>query len=335
MICLTCADCNNSASRIDRLAKLAEKAKDDHVSGRGTRVEVDFFGRGMVSGYVRPKDDEMAARIAKQPVPTSIRELRGGVMELRSLPVSPQRSENKGIRFRIRQPNPHKVAVSWLRSAYLLLFSLLGREGYRYAKSAALQPIREQIMDPDSVLIGGCLNGTIAGLDFPVDPVIMLNHARVSPFWVVKMGDRAVGLPCGGPIERFNEITQEAINLSVSAEDAAFWSSSQFRNECVLGRHLNAETDLEDTEFIGGKLEIRTHQDDVWEWMIVDCQARNIIALPFRQKGDETTGARVLMMLGRDEYLGRTERDGFAAASPKELLSVTVDLKRDGDERNA
>ena len=276
----------------------------------------------------------MAARLAKQPVPTSIRELRGGVMKLRSLPVGPQQSENKGIRFRIRQPNPHKVAVSWLRSAYLLLFSLLGREGYRFAKSAALTPIREQILDPDHVTIRGCLNGSMSGLDFPVDPVIMLNHARASPFWAVKMGERVVCLPCGGPIERFHEITQEPISLSVRADDAAFWSSAQFRNECVLGWHLDAETDLADTDFVGGRLGIRTRQDEVWEWMIVDCQARDVIALPFRRQGDEDAGAGVMMMLGRDEYLGREERDGFAAASPKELLSVTIDLKRDGEEQN-
>ena len=127
VVCLTCADCNNRASRIDHLAKIAEKARSDHVSGRGTKVEVDFFGSGIISGYVRQRDDEMAARLATQPVPTSISQLRGGVMRLPSLPVSSRLDVNKGIRFRIRQANPHKVAVSWLRSAYLLLFSLLAR----------------------------------------------------------------------------------------------------------------------------------------------------------------------------------------------------------------
>ena len=72
VLCLTCAECNNKASCLDRLAKIEQKAKDDHLAGRGTRVEVDFFGGGIVSGYVRPKDAEMAARFATQPVPTSI-----------------------------------------------------------------------------------------------------------------------------------------------------------------------------------------------------------------------------------------------------------------------
>ena len=60
IVCLTCADCNHKASRLDRLAMMAKKARDDHASGRGTKVEMDFFGWGITSGYIRQKDDEAA-----------------------------------------------------------------------------------------------------------------------------------------------------------------------------------------------------------------------------------------------------------------------------------
>ena len=33
------------------------------------------------------------------------------------------------------------------------------------------------------------------------------------------------------------------------------------------------------------------------------------------------------MMLGKNEYMGQKDRHSFAVASPKKLLSVTVDLK--------
>ena len=329
VVCLTCTDCNNRASRIDHLAKIAARARDDHVSGRGTRVEVDFFGGGIVSGYVRPKDHEMASRLAKQSVPTSIRQLRGGVMRLPSLPMGPNLDPNKGIQFRIRRPNPHKVAVSWLRSAYLLLFSLLGSAGYRYASSAALRPVREQIMDPDIVLISGCLSGDISGISFPVDPVIMLNYAHRPCFWVIIMGDRCVFLPCGGPIERFRELTRNPIDLSVTGNRVAFWATTQFRNECVLSLGIKTESRVDDIDFIGGRLEVQTHQGGVWEWIIVDCQTNEVIALPFRAKGEEQEGdsGGVLMMLGENEYMGTKDRQSFTAASPKRLLSLTVDLK--------
>ena len=328
--CLTCADCNNSASRFDRLAKMVEEAKDDHLSGRGTRVEMDFFGGGIVSGYVRPKDEEMAARFAKQPVPTSINQLRGGVMQLPALPLGPELDYSKGIRFRIRQPNPHSVAVSWLRSAYLLLFSLLGREGYRYAKSGALGPIREQIMNPSRIVIKGCLNGSISGLDFPVDPVIMMNYGHKPPFWAVKMGDRCVFLPCGGSLERFQGLTQKPIDMSVAGDRTAFWSSPQFGLAPTLGGPLPIDNNTYgSTDFVGAILDVEMNEGHIWEWIIVDYMTNEITALPLRQKTDEQEGVGVMMMLGTDEYLRRKDRQAFVAASPKKLLSLTIDVKDD------
>ena len=207
IVCLTCADCNNKGSRLDKLAMMKKKARDDHASGRGTRVEMDFFGWGITSGYIRQKDDAAATKFARQPVPISINELPGGsTMRLPYLPIGPDTNVTdtdvrKGIRFRIRKPNPHKVSVSWLRSAYLLLFSLLGSEGYRYAKSGALRPVRKQIMNPDKVAIKGCLSMDFSDLDLPVDPLIMMNHRHKPAFWIVIMGDRCVSLPLGGPID--------------------------------------------------------------------------------------------------------------------------------------
>lgn len=329
--CLTCSDCNNGASRLDHAAKMAQKARDDHVFGRGTRVEVDFFGAGITSGYLRPKDDEMAARLARQPVPTSIRQLRGGVMQLRRLPpLGAGLDEKKGIRFRIKRPNSHHVAVSWLRSAYLLVFSLLGREGYRYAQSPALQPVREQIMNPDEVRIKGSLSGEVSGVDFPVDPVILLNPGHELPCWAVKMGDKSVILPCGGSIDRFRQLTREPIDVPVKNDRVGLWASRQFRNGNgdVISFAINREADDADIDFIGARLEIQTESGDVWEWIIVDYQSNQVIALPLRAKGDEQDGSLgVIMMLDKDQYLGlgRTDRSKFTAAKPTKLLSLTVD----------
>ena len=326
VVCLTCADCNNSASRIDHAAKMAQKARDDHVSGRGTWVEVDFFGAGITSGYLRPMNDEMAARLAKQPVPTSINQLRGGVMKIPARRLGPELDEKKGIRFRIKRPESHHVAVSWLRSAYLLVFSLLGQEGYRYAQSPALQPIREQIMNPDEVRIKGALGGKVSGVDFPVGPVILLNPGHELPCWAVKMGDKSVLLPCGGSTDRFRQLTRPTIDVSVKNDRMGLWASRQFRNESVMSFAINREADGDDIDFIGGRLEIQTESGDVWEWIIVDSQSNHVMALPLRAKGDEQDGSLgVMMMLDKDQYLGRTDRSKFAVANPSKLLSLTVD----------
>lgn len=266
---------------------MAQMARDDHESGRGTKVEMDFFGGGIISGYVRPKDEETAARLAKQPVPTSINQLRGGVMQLPSLPTGPGLDVSKGVQFRIRTPNPHKVAVSWLRSAYLLVFSLLGHEGYRYAKSEALRPIREQIMNPEVIGFSGGLSLKISGVELPVDPVIMLNHADKPYFWVVKFGDKGVILPCGGRVERFLQITQRPIKLDVETNRVGLWAPTQFRNDFVYSFAMNQETDVAEIDFVGGILEIQMKNGDIWEWIIVDHQEAQSVALPLRRKDME------------------------------------------------
>ena len=59
---------------------------------------------------------------------------------------------------------------------------------------------------------------------------------------------------------------------------------------------------------------------------VVDYQSNKVVALPLRAKGDEQDGSiGVMMMLGEDQYLGRTDRSKFAIAKPTKLLSLTVD----------
>ena len=56
-------------------------------------------------------------------------------------------------------PNARHLEVGWLRTAYLLVFSLLGPGGYVFARSAALRPVREQIQNPDEEIATALLRG--------------------------------------------------------------------------------------------------------------------------------------------------------------------------------
>ena len=87
-----------------------------------------------------------------------------GSMALTSLPSGSELDVNKGIRIGIKRPNPTHVTISLLRSAYLLVFSLLGIKGYRYAESEALSKVREQIMRPDEQIVESRV-GTVSGLE--------------------------------------------------------------------------------------------------------------------------------------------------------------------------
>ncbi len=333
IVCLTCANCNNKGSRLDRLAKMEKEARDDHASGRGTKVEMDFFGWGIRSGYIRQKDDAAATKFARQPLPTSINEFPGGsTMRLPRLPIGPDTNVTdadvrRGIRFRIRKPNPHKVSVSWLRSAYLLLFSLLGSEGYRYAKSGALRPVRKQIMNPDKVIIKGCRSMDFADLDLAVDPLIIMNHRRKPPFWIVIMGDKCVSLPLGGPIDRFRELTREPLKLSLSLNQLAYWASVRFVNHYAITLHFETEQDISGVDFIGGLVDVKTADNIIWEWIVVDHQLDDVIILPFRRKGDEQPSAVKLVTDDESKYMSRADREDLTAAVPVAMRCIRV-----GDE---
>ena len=178
-------------------------------------------------------------------------------------------------------------------------------------------------MNPDEVRIKGSLGGEVSGMDFPVDPVILLNPGHELPCWAVKMGDKSVILPCGGSIDRFRQLTRQPIDMPVGNDRVGLWASRQFRNESVISFAINGEADDDDIDFIGARLEIQTESGDVWEWIIVDYQSNQVIALPLRAKGDEQDGnIGVIMMLDRDQYLGRTDRSKFTAAKPAKLLSL-------------
>ena len=51
------------------------------------------------------------------------------------------------------RPQSRYTNVSWLKSAYLSVFSLLGTCGYIFAESSAIRRVREQILKPESDVI--------------------------------------------------------------------------------------------------------------------------------------------------------------------------------------
>ena len=134
-ICLTCKQCNNTASNIDQHAVLAKRARHEWSLGQGARVEVDFFGNIMSSRYI-PGDPTA-------PLPTRGRHLRKGSIQLNALPPKEQLDINKGISFRVPGLS-HYESVSLIKSAYLMVFSLMGEGGYRFTENVALKPVREQ-----------------------------------------------------------------------------------------------------------------------------------------------------------------------------------------------
>ena len=88
-----------------------------------------------------------------------------------------------------------------IKSAYLMVFSLMGAGGYKFAESVALKPVRDQIMNPEKrILTNFCVEGTMPETTKTKKQMVFLYHATVTPLWIVPMWDeKVVLLPCGGP----------------------------------------------------------------------------------------------------------------------------------------
>ena len=191
-ICLTCSQCNNKASGLEHHAISAKRAREEWSLGRGTRVEIDFFGNKKSSRYFSSDPNAV--------LPARGGDLRNGSIKIGALPLKDPLDINKGIRFRI-PGSPHYESVSMIKSAYLMVFSLMGTGGYKFAESVALKPVRDQIMNPEKrILTNYCIEGAMPQAEKAGKQIIFLCHAAHPPLWIIPMWDgKLVLLPCGGP----------------------------------------------------------------------------------------------------------------------------------------
>ena len=209
--CLTCIDCNHSAGRsLDQAAATRNKAIRDIETGRGMKVVIDVCGTKHTS-YLSPDGvvkNDLDTRLANNPNVESLlnkTELSGRkTVLLAEMTRGPDWDVSKGISLSTRKPSAHRIAVSWLRSAYLLVFCLLGPSGYRYAESEAIRPIRDQIMSPDLEIVPSLLCD-VSMLKLP-NELIVINNWQKPYCWVVKIGDLGVLLPHGGTAEHYLEV---------------------------------------------------------------------------------------------------------------------------------
>ena len=154
----------------------------------------------------------------------------------------------------------------------------------------------------------------------------LLNHSHKPPFWAIRFGPKSVILPCGGAIDRFAQLTRQPVETSVGIDRMGLWTRTQFGIASAFALSMKHETDVTDLDFVGGLLEILTQEGDVWEWIIVDYQGDEIVALPLRRKSSaqDADGAGVMMMVGKHEFVQREDLSEFQLASPSKLISLTV-----------
>ena len=88
-----------------------------------------------------------------------------------------------------------------------MVFSLLGKAGYRYAQGEAVSSIREQLLCPEKELIRLLVGFTddAANPHLPEHAVLLLTENQC---WVVKIRTELVILPPGGSIDRYRRLAE-------------------------------------------------------------------------------------------------------------------------------
>ena len=256
--CLTCANCNRSASRnLDQAAAMMNSAMIDQKDGRGTKVLLDVCGTKHTTYFSQDgaANSEPVRRLASSLSARTLRKQLSGrkILLFAELKRGPDWDVSKGITLSIKQPARHHVLVSWLRSAYLLVFSLLGRAGYRYAESEAIRPIREQIMKPDDELVPSLLCD-LSPLSSFNDLIIMNNQHR--PFcWIVKVGNLGMLLPRGSTAKHYTEVVELPDQINIGRKWRA-WRPASFGKQFSFELTLREGSDQVDKELFGNELTV-------------------------------------------------------------------------------
>ena len=262
VMCLTCTSCNAGASgSLDQAVAMRNSAIRDHEAGRGTKMELDIFGTKHTT-YFSPDGiakSRLYSKFASSPLARRFLDESSGreILLLAELTRGPIWESSKGIAMRINQPSPNHVAVSWLRSAYLMVFSLLGKGGYRYAESEAIRPIREQIMKPDKELVPFPL-WDLSPLPKPKtlmasDNFIIMKRNR--PFcWIAKIGNTGVLLPHAGAAKHYKEVIELPDEITLKHKDLIGWRPAKFGQHFSFEMPLYKESEHVDKDLFGIEL---------------------------------------------------------------------------------
>ena len=280
--CLTCSDCNDSAGRtIDQAVATRSRAITDAESGRGVKLEINAFGTKRTT-YLSPvgiTKDNLNTRLARSPLVdklfTDLQSHGREAVLLAEFTKSADFDFGKGITISSREPSKQHLEVSWLKSAYLMVFCLLGTYGYRYAGSESLVPIREQILNPDDKIVTRAIRKKIPST-LP-DEVLFINKRQLPYCWMVKVGDSCVLLPRGGSGAAYREM--ENLPDPVSFRLEVGWYPRKFGEGNAVELPLRSGSDLENKDLFGQELTFEQCGSE-YKFMVVNQDGLTCTFLP-------------------------------------------------------
>ena len=261
VVCMTCKDCNAASGKMmDQAVASLAKAEAARKSGRGVEVELEIFGQKHTT-YLSidgPMSRAALDKASRDELTRKFIEYNPGREFVMIAPMvrGPVWDATKGIAIRKKeQPEQKYLAASHLRSAYLLVFSLLGSSGYTYAESGPLKKIRDQIKQPD-LEIAPYLICDLSRYTTPRNAISINNSDR--PYsWIVKLGPVGVILPHGGAFEKYDELVNSSDPIS---SFKPIWNTASFGRAPSFDFELPAQQPFRGKDLFGQELTFAIEQ---------------------------------------------------------------------------
>lgn len=301
-ICLTCKSCNNKASLIDHHAFLSMRARTEWAEGKGAPIVVDLFGHKRSHRFI--------PRNPNAPFPARKHLFRNGTIKLDPLPPKDRLDPSKGMSFRIPQRDDYEF-VSMIKSAYLMVFSLMGASGYKFAENTGLSPVREQIMNPDKKILKGGFVGTIRleSDDYrKLDRhVVFLCRTQNLPFWIVPVWDDKAIVLSSGAAEPIDKLVMNPKEASIPLGSLVGWVSRKFNSSSSIAGTVGEDT-VESRDSLAGTFggPFPTNKGK-WLFVMVFHQMKDFVALPICPEDDVpgSDALGIVDMLSEQEAAGR------------------------------
>ncbi len=261
-ICLTCGTCNERAGRgMEQAASILMHAPTASVEIKGVPHRAEL----------RVGEDD--------------------VIDLRTagLRVSPHvlhTLKPDEFQVRLKMPDPRFASVSWLKAAYLSVFSLLERRGYEYAAGTAVSLVREQIMHPEQRFIEPFMSEVTDGSG--TDWIYI--HIQQPQCWMVKFDKWGILLPKADDDTFYAHSAQLIGDKQFQLRDGHYFRISRFGESKVATVTID---DMSKVEEVAGRdpfgASVRAKPDGTeadWKHFIVVGRGHDYLTLlPVRPHG--------------------------------------------------
>ena len=195
----------------------------------------------------------------------------------------------KEVRAVPERPNLRHLELSYLRSAYLLVFSHLGRAGYVYAQSDAVRLLRAQMLNPNDEVCPGLVRAFTSKR--AIGNVITLRRNEMPFFWSVRFDDGAcVFLPHGGSKNNLWQIAKLPEAQRISGWE---WEPQKFGNVYVDRRRLLRQHELGDGGLFGREYVTVSNGGCEQRWIVVNQVGDAMHAGPKTWPSDRPPAVRV------------------------------------------